>query len=528
MAVPMNIVEVAEEDDPNAFDDVPAVMKPLMFPMTAQVSAIGVEYGLFEGRFWLPRMQVLEGSARVGVVRSPFRLEQKFEYSDVNSGAPLPRVVRDSADRARGGVRVGVNVGGESRAQRDSIRAARRNRCDAAGNRVYTQSSRDTMNLVRVTMSCDSTRLASSPDLPSSIYAEGDGVFDHAEIDALVSQALSMGAQAGFGPQLPTVQMDSPRYNRVEGLSLGVRADQVLGAGYALRGTARIGTADREPNVELTGSRSDLRRTLSLTAYNRLVSAGDWGNPLSLGRSINAFVLGRDEGYYYRASGIELGSSPEVRSGLSTSWSLFAEQERSATQRTTFSLARASFGTQFDTNLVAQRGLYAGGRTRLTHTLGLDPLGFRLFSDGRIEAARGDSGGYGRVALDLTASRGFGRGAASLTLAGGTSAGTLPAQRLWFLGGSQTVRGQAPGAKFGNAFWLARAEVAPGDGAVRPTIFADLGWAGDRARVREVGRPMSGVGVGASLLDGLVRFDVARGIYPGKGFRVESYVEARF
>jgi hypothetical protein len=63
---------------------------------------------------------------------------------------------------------------------------------------------------------------------------------------------------------------------------------------------------------------------------------------------------------------------------------------------------------------------------------------------------------------------------------------------------------------------------------VRPTIFADLGWAGDRARVREVGRPMSGVGVGASLLDGLVRFDVARGIYPGKGFRVESYVEARF
>jgi len=528
MAVPMNIMEVAEEDDSTEFNDVPALVKPLIFPMTAQVSAIGVEYGLFEGRFWLPRVQVLEGSARVGMIRSPFKLQQKFEYSDVNAGAPLPPIVRAPADTARPGMRVGMNIGGQSATQRDSAREARRRRCDDTGNRVYTQRSRDTVNLVRVTMPCDSTKLATSPDLPPSIYSEGDEVFDSAEIDALVAQALSMGAQAGFAPQLPTVELDQPRYNRVEGLSMGVRAEQVLGAGYTVRGAARIGVADREPNVELTGARSDLRRTLSLTLYNRLVSAGDWGNPLSLGRSINAFVFGRDEGYYYRASGIELGSAPDAATGWSTYWSLFAEQERSAVPRTTFSLARASFGTQFDTNLVAQRGLYAGGRTRVTHTRGLDPLGLRLFSDGRVEAARGDSGGYGRVALDLTATRGIGRGAAALTLAAGTSAGTLPAQRFWFLGGSQTVRGQVPGTQFGNAFWLARAEVAPTDGAVRPTVFADFGWAGDRTRFRDVGRPMSGVGVGASILDGLLRLDVARGIYPRAGFRVESYVEARF
>jgi hypothetical protein len=48
MAVPMDIVAVSRSDDSSAFDDVPALIKPMLFPMTAQVSAIGVEYGLFE------------------------------------------------------------------------------------------------------------------------------------------------------------------------------------------------------------------------------------------------------------------------------------------------------------------------------------------------------------------------------------------------------------------------------------------------------------------------------------------------
>lgn len=92
------------------------------------------------------------------------------------------------------------------------------------------------------------------------------------------------------------------------------------------------------------------------------------------------------------------------------------------------------------------------------------------------------------------------------------------------------MRGQEPGltsGKAGNAFWLARAELAHGVGVLRPVVFGDLGWAGDRTRWREVGRPLSGVGVGTSLLDGLVRFDVARGIYPENAWRVSAYLDAR-
>jgi len=39
---------------------------------------------------------------------------------------------------------------------------------------------------------------------------------------------------------------------------------------------------------------------------------------------------------------------------------------------------------------------------------------------------------------------------------------------------------------------------------------------------------MSGVGVGVSFLDGMFRFDVARGIYPKKQFRVDLSLESVF
>ena len=529
MSVPMDIKAVAEEDDSTSFEDVPKLVKPMLFPMTASVSAIGVEYGLYQGRFWLPRVQVLEGGANVSFVRVPFKLEQKFEYDRVNSGdrlAPIP-----VADSMRGPNGVSVAVGGSMRndSTRAVRRAARRRQCESTGFRTSIRTSEHNPNPILTTVTCDSLKLANSPDLPGSIYDKGDETFSGPEIDDLVKQALSMGAQADFAPTRPTAELNNVRYNRIEGLSFGGRIDQQLGAGYSLHADGRIGVADRQPNLELTASRSDLRRTLSVTAYNRLVSASDWGNPLTLGSSISAFLFGRDEGFYYRASGLELTSMPDEAAGGAFIWSLFAEQERTAKQKTTFSIAKVVHGSSFEPNFEAQKAMYFGARTRYTGTLGLDPQGFRLFTDFRLEGAYADTGAFGRAALDLTASHGIGdAGAAALTVAAGTSAGTLPVQRFWYLGGSQTVRGQRPGREVGNAFWLARAEVAQGIGAVRPVVFADFGWAGDRNNWSKIGLPMSGAGAGMSILDGLVRFDVARGINPERQWRVDTYIEARF
>ena len=91
------------------------------------------------------------------------------------------------------------------------------------------------------------------------------------------------------------------------------------------------------------------------------------------------------------------------------------------------------------------------------------------------------------------------------------------------------MRGQSPDTtQSGNAFWLTRAELGSNNPGVRPAIFADLGWVGDRTKMGDIVRPMSGAGAGVSFLDGLFRFDVARGIYPRKQFRVDLYLEAKF
>jgi hypothetical protein len=367
-------------------------------------------------------------------------------------------------------------------------------------------------------------------------------VFGAKERNALIAEALSLGAQPPFllgsGLHLPPPSVkygpEFMRYNRVEGLSIGAQIEQQLGGGYSGRAIGRIGLADFEPNVELTLQRTNLERTYALTGYNRLVAANDWGNPLSFGSSVSAFLFGRDEGFYYRATGAELTRIRDPRSdGARIDWRLFFENEREAKQNTDFSL-----GPAFIPNIQAANEQYVGTGLHVNHTAGLDPRGLRLLSDVRLEAATALSkddtvwNRYVRGGADFTLSHGLpSKMIGAVTLSGGTSAGTVPVQRLWYLGGAQTVRGQRPDTSAsGNAYWLTRTELAYDAGGYRPSLFGDIGWTGDREQLyrNEFGRPMSGVGIGSSMMDGLIRFDVARGLYPQKRWRVDMYVEARF
>ncbi len=75
---------------------------------------------------------------------------------------------------------------------------------------------------------------------------------------------------------------------------------------------------------------------------------------------------------------------------------------------------------------------------------------------------------------------------------------------------------------------MTRLEVGPDLAPYRIMLFGDLGWVGDRSAVTDLVRPMSGVGIGLSAADGLVRIDVARGFYPQRQTRVAAYLQARF
>ena len=543
-SVPMDVWAVVAEEDSTAQDDIPVWVKPLISPMRAQITAVAVEYGLYQGRFWLPRLRSAEGDAQVSFMHVPFKLEERFKFGSVNAIDSLPTInvaeapsgppdSLSQADRDKWRDSVREVRRQQRRAQRDSIRQGLKkdvNRCDNPDStRTYTRRSYQGVDLkVAIVVPCDAKKLASSPELPKSIYDDGEEIFGSNERDALIKEALSLGAQPplSFGGIPPTIKwgLEFTRFNRIEGFSSGALVEQQLGGGYTASLIGRIGHADLEPNAELTLARSNLVTTIRGRAYNRLVSASDWGNPLSFGSSLSALLFGRDEGFYYRATGAEL-EWERNGNGLLT-WRLFAERQRTAAVENDFSL-----GPKFIPNIVSRTGQYAGVATRLVHARGLDPNGFRLFTDLRLEGAVSDSASafYGRGALDLTFTQGFGPVASALTLSGGSSAGVVPPQRRWYLGGSHTVRGQKPDtAQSGNAYWMGRLEFGGSVNAVRPIVFGDIGWVGNRDLWREVGRPMSGLGIGASVLDGLIRVDLARGLYPQRRLRFDMYVDAKF
>jgi hypothetical protein len=504
---------------------------------------------LYEGQFWLPRSQSVEGLAQVMLARVPVRMENAFNYASVNASLGLaaihvdtiveddePHLPRaptglDSAARRKwlDSTRAVYDAAVKARADsvHNGLKLGSMRQCDTSSTRVVTRYRSTARVPVLTTIPCDLDKLAQSSDLPASIFDPGEEIFGTAEANRLAAAALSMAAQAPislgtlpaaryqFGPSMT-------RYNRVEGLSTGILIDQQLGGGYSATAVGRFGFSDHVPNAELSLARSNLTKTIRVNAYSRLVSASDWGNPLTFGSSVSAFLFGRDEGFYYRASGGELIWTSER--GVHLDWRAFAERERSAESRASYSL-----GATFLPNIAAASGTFAGGSVRLQHTHGLDPQEFRMFTDLRLEGAGGDST-YGRAALDVTLSHGlFSRIQAALTLSGGSTVGDMPTQRRWFLGGTQTIRGEsADTAQSGNAFWMARAELARAASWYRTSLFADIGWAGDREKLSDVGRPLSGAGIGWSMLDGMIRLDVARGFYPKKQTRVYFYLGAVF
>ena len=524
------------------------ILRTMVQPMTAELSAIIVEYGLYGGRFWLPRSQSIEGSAQALVARAPMKLETSFSYASVNQPLGLvaihvdttvkdelkrdpPPPGLDSAARRRWRDSTRVAYAAASKARQDSVdkglKVGSMRQCDTASTRVVTRYRSDARIPTEVRVPCDVDQLMTSSDLPASIFDPGDDVFGSAEAQQLAADALGMGAQAPLSLgnlPAPRIQLgpSMTRYNRVEGFSTGALWDQQLGAGLSATAIGRFGFADRRPNLELSFARSDFSKTIRVNGYTRLVSANDWGSPLNFSSSLGALLFGRDEGFYYRASGAEVlwGFEREPRLELRA----FSERQRNAPQNTTTNL-----GATFIPNIESANVTATGASLRYLGSFGQDIRGWRAFTDFRLEGAAGDSS-YGRAALDLTLSKALLRRVdGALTLSGGTTVGHVPAQRRWFLGGTQTIRGQAADtAQSGTAFWMTRMELARSSEFMRTALFGDLGWAGDREKWGAFGRPLSGAGVGFSFLDGLIRFDVARGIYPRRDTRFAFYLNAPF
>jgi hypothetical protein len=538
LSVDLDVWELAaDEGNLNATQ---LLSRGLITPVKGGIDLITIEYALFEGRFWLPTIRAAEGRAQASFIKLPVVFEERFDYEAVNG----PTMVAQMLDSVPGLVNVrrlrdsltGVGIERKIvdslvtqrlRVPEDSARLVRAEVCrDPSAGALRPVGGYGARLPVVVRIPCDLASLKTSKELPASPYDSGEELFGTAGREEL-RQALDFGLQAGWGPQRVVFDagLGLTRYNRVEGFSTGITARQELGQGFAWDGQVRGSLGDRTINGELRGRRTSGITTVSVGAYRRLVSSNDWGTPLTFGASFANALYARDEGLYHRAWGGDVQWRRE-RAGRTT-FTLFAEEQWSAPVTTRWSLFRGNGDDRFIENLVADRGTFVGGAMRWQRAFGLDPRGWRVDTDLRLEGA-GGSAEYGRGAMDVQVSHALPRDLiGSLTAAAGSSVGEVPAQRLWYLGGLQTIRGQTAGTAAGDAFWMVRTELARGT-AFRTSLFGDLGWAGSREAISDIGRPMSGVGVGFGVLDGILRLDVARGLFPREQWRVDLSLGARF
>lgn len=489
-----------DPEDSGDVDEIPGILKPIRF----EIRYITVEYGLWEMRWWLPRLMAFDGSLQVGPAHFPLRIEVTYSDYDVEPdrlGLPeFPPLT--------------LKMAGDPFA---------RARTFSFGTTVVVPP--------------DTAALLASDFLPPSIYTQGETLITEAEI-------RDLGDRLGLLPAAPwqigrpvlawpwELRRDLVRYNRVEGLSLGARVNWDLSRAR-LDLTARIGSADREPRGELGVEIPTLRRTWRLAGYHRLTTSDPRLHPFGLANSLTALAFGRDDGLYFAASGAELTVSPAVGEGH-YGLRLYAEHQAGVRTHTDFSLAHAFDADRALTPLPATAAAdQVGLAASLGTDRGLDPNGFRW---GAWLDLTAETGTFDFVRPGLTLHAGAplpGPLVGALELAAGTTFGAsgdadpAPPQARWFLGGPATLRGFAAGALAGRDFARGRLEVANDFPGVRLALFSDAGWAGRRQEFDRADMAVS-VGVGWSMLDGLVRLDLARTLRPVQQWRADLYLDALF
>lgn len=507
-----------DEDD----DDVPRLLRPLR----ADLRYVTIEYGLWDQQWWLPRLVALEGEAEAGRLLSvPLRLERTYDDYEVVAlppDAPAPEPLEADRETICGGRGDDEEAGegGPEEVEEDRSGSREEVGCECAGGRCR----------VVVTTLADSASLVSNALLPAEAFDGRNVLVSDREMADLLGRVQGIAA-APWGITSTTWRtglqgFDLVRYNRVEGLSLGVAANVGLGPA-AVDATVRLGVADLSPNFDLRVSRQSAFSRLHLAGYRRLEAVGPMPASLGFGASLSALLLGRDDGDYYRTLGLEAGREPAGRTtGLS--WRLFAEMQRGAARNTNVSLAHALGRDGFRDNIVADDAEQAGVQVRLRGVRGGNPVGWRggagvslLASTGTFSFVQPGATVSGAAPLPLNL-------LGSVEVNGGASFGETPTQSLHYLGGGRTVRGYAGNSARGEAFWTARGEVATAAPGARIVLFADAGWAGDREEL-SVEPVLLSAGAGVSFMDGLVRLDLARPLKDagsGRDWRVELQLDA--
>jgi hypothetical protein len=130
----------------------------------------------------------------------------------------------------------------------------------------------------------------------------------------------------------------------------------------------------------LNFERSTVRRRVRLGLYREITATDPRGRYLGLGNSVNAFLFGRDEGEYYRASGVDLTWLPSARARESFEFRAYAERQWSAgSSEIHFALSHAlDRSWSFRPNLAADEVEEIGAELRVSPWWGGEQFGTQV------------------------------------------------------------------------------------------------------------------------------------------------------
>jgi hypothetical protein len=494
---------------------------PLLTPLEFDLSLLTVEYSLWDMRHWLPRTMRVDGVARAGLLTMPASFDVSYEVLDVTSDGE-PQVLSEAELFAQ----TLAEWTADGR-QRTSTGVSWFTAAGPSDRRVRTISPRDQSELIR------------SELLPPPIWEDMPGFATEAELWDMYRRVAGVAGPAR--PDLPVRfgwgyrELGMLRYNRVEALSVGARITVPLPQA-TLAATARLGAGDMHPNVEVMVLPGTLQRTLELRAYHQLAAVDDAPGALGFGNSLAAFFFGRDEGQYFRTTGASLTVAPPAFRRRSWDLEIYAEAHDAVERGTHVALPRVWTNNVFGDNIDARETTQLGARLHARPWWGSDPLGPQFGLDlllqgelvefagarsaawhawpaehvlrGRV-TARGAAPLPARLRIGAEAAVGAARGSLA-----DEALGPVPVQRLFYLGGASTLRGHEPGALRGRDMARGRVELAYGIAIGKLALFTDY------ARISEhpgTSSELWAAGAGVSVLDGLVRLDLARGVGARRG-----------
>jgi hypothetical protein len=474
-----------------------------------------LEYGLEEGRYWMPRRQVVSGRVQIPMLNDlviPFRATTTFEEIEVNTGRPIAFEVPlpDS-----GGRRLTREA---RRARRDSLQAERRGAMEdprrswnyagrwPGGRYELHRPSNDSLSRFR--------------GWPDSLTWENDAADERRlrEVEAQLAglaerlpDSVTGRRASGFGYERLS---DAFRYNRVQGLSLGLGFRvRVPGTAFtAAYATVRYGFSDDRVTGRLSVIRDAPGARVTLGGYRDVTDLDPLGSSLGFGNTWNALFAAHDNSDYLLAQGGSLRVETSIGTGLELALSARMEREESVAREARSAVNDFLGGSgRFPENPPVDEGTFGGGSVRLNGygsrrwTIGADVLGGKSRTTGRL---------FGAIRQDVGDARGF-----TVRVAAGIATAPTLAQAEFRLGGLTTVRGFDYGSRRGQAFWAGQLDLAPLPGRIRPVLFIDAGQAGPADGLFD-SDALVGAGAGISLFNGLVRFDLSHPVSPDTGGKV--------